>query len=382
MSRTRVARGVYRDQFGFEVRWREQGRTRSKRFPLDAPLQNLTAYRDTKVRLSTQRTERERGGSFPRDAVRWLAGRKRLASFKSDRAHLRPWIHRFKKLSRYAITTEAVQSAIEEWRFAGYAPRELRHRRRILSQCLASLNGADASNPCDGVKLPKIVKSRPRSVSDTLVRDVALELRKHEILGQLRTAKTRARYLVDATCGQRPVQHMRAKPADLDLERRIWFVEPAKGDNGTIVYLNDDMLAAWALFIAARAWGRYDRRSHAKVLRRCGWPVGIRPYNLRHTVGLTMSELGVDLGDIQAHMGHSSPLTTRMYTPGVLARLKDASERIDGRLTGGFSTELPPKSATTSRKQKANARQNTPQFAGEAVREKGPRLRAKNAKYA
>src|SRR5437868_3493050 len=84
---------------------------------------------------------------------------------------------------------------------------------------------------------------RPRRGPDALVRDVALELRKHEVLGYLRSAKTRARYLVDATCGQRPVQHMRAQPADVDLERRIWFVDGAKHDNGAIVYLNDDMAA-------------------------------------------------------------------------------------------------------------------------------------------
>jgi hypothetical protein len=26
------------------------------------------------------------------------------------------------------------------------------------------------------------------------------------------------------------------------VERRLWFVEPAKGDRGTVVYVNDDMM--------------------------------------------------------------------------------------------------------------------------------------------
>jgi hypothetical protein len=95
------------------------------------------------------------------------------------------------------------------------------------------------------------------------------------------------------------------------------------------------MHAAWALFIAAKAWGPFDSRSFVSTLQRNGWPKGVRPYNLRHTVGLTLSELGVDLGDIQAHMGHRSIETTRTYyVPAVPQRLKDASEKLDGRLTG------------------------------------------------
>jgi integrase len=247
------------------------------------------------------------------------------------------------------ITREGVQGAIREWQRAGYSPRTLRHRLRILSQCLATLDPGEPS-PCAGVTLPRMPKARPRSVSDTLVREVALNLRKSEIAGRLRDGKTRARYLVLATTGQRPAQLKRATPAAVDLERRIWFVDPAKGDNGAVVYLNDDMQAAWQLFAQAHAWGWYDGRSFVKTLRRNGWPAGIRPYNLRHTVGLALSELGVDLGDIQAAMGHTSPATTRIYVPGILSRLRGASRKLDGRFDPDHYHHF---SATTAKKQKA-----------------------------
>jgi integrase len=264
--------------------------------------------------------------------VRFLSRRKALASFKSDRAHLRVWVHRFRRLSRFAITRDAIRAALADWHAAGYSPRELRHRWRILSQLFSTLD-PDLPNPCKGIKLPRIVKSRPRSVADTTVQDVAARLRDAELRGRLRDAKTRARYLVLATTGQRPAQLKRALPADVDLERRIWFVDPAKGDNGTVVALNAEMLAAWQLYIAADAWGAYDSRSFAKTLRRNGWPAGIRPYNLRHTVGLALSEADTDLGDIQAHMGHTSPATTRIYVPGLLSRLKLVSAKLEGRLS-------------------------------------------------
>jgi integrase/recombinase XerD len=270
-------------------------------------------------------------GSFVRDIVRFLKARRHLASFKSDRAHLRPWVHRFTRLTRWAITTEMIDTAISDWTVAGYSPREIRHRVKILQQLYRTMAPGDKT-PCDGAKVPRLPRPNPMAVSDAVIREVGLQLRKQELTGKLRDAKTRARYLILATTGQRPSQLMRALPMDVDRERRVWHVRPGKGGLSSTIYLNDDMLNAWDLFIAAKAWGRYDARSFAKTLQRNGWPTGIRPYNLRHTVGLRLSELGVDLGDIQAFMGHTSPTTTRIYVPPVPNRLRQASTHIEERI--------------------------------------------------
>lgn len=344
MRRT-IARGIYQGQYNYVVRWYDRGIPREQPFPLDTPIQTLKDFRKRKL---GQTKPPEKLGSFVRDVARYLKTRKGRPSSQSERSHLKPWVTLFYRLSRWAITREMVQSAIGDWFLAGYSPRTIRHRVKTLAQ-VYRFYSPDESTPCDRVKLPSPPKPRPRSVSDALVRAVALELRKHEILGWLRDAKTRARYLVDATCGQRPIQHVRAQRGDVDLVRRIWTVRPAKGDQGTLVYLNDDMVAAWALFIASDAWGDYDRRSHARVLHNCGWPKGIRPYNLRHTVGLSLSELGIDLGDIQMHMGHTSPSTTRIYVPGVPQRQREASAKLDGRLASPFAVEpFLPRSSTTN----------------------------------
>lgn len=376
-QRTRVATGIYRDAYGYEVVWPELGKPRSKRFGADAPIERLKAWRRQKVEIAQQRKAVDASGSFVRDVARFLKSRRGRPSFKSDRAHLRPWAHRFKKKSRWAIAKDDCALAIAEWQTAGYSAREIRHRARLLRELYQFFDGKNADTPIDEVDLPQVPKARPVSVSDTLLREVALELRKHEALGYLRDAKTRARFLVDATCGERPVQHMRAQPIDIDLERRIWHLRPAKGDRGGIVYLNDEMLIAWQLFIAAKAWGTYDRRSYARVLRRCGWPKGVRPYATRHSVGLSLSELGVDLGDIQAHMGHTDINTTRQfYVPAVLSRLKDASERLDGRL--GLTRTTPMSVAA----QGPIIRENTPHSARSSVRAKGRSRSPKAAKSA
>jgi len=384
MARTRISRGVYRDRYGHEVRWREHGRTRAKRFPADAPLSALTDYRDTKERLSSQQKQRDAGGSFPRDAVRWLKSRRGPPGFKSDRSHLRPWIHRFKALSRYAITRDQIQAAIDHWKRAGYSAEEIRKRWKILRQCLGSLNGPDVPNPCAEVALPKKTKARQRRVSDDTIREVALQLYRHECLHRLHSAATRARFLVLATTGVRPVQLQRATPDELRraLETRIWNVEPAKGDDGTSIYLNDEMYAAIMLLLAANAIGKYDSRSFSKTLQRNGWPKGIRPYNARHAVGQALRRGGAELGDVQDHLGHSSPVTTRQfYLDPDIARLKATSTRLEGRLrTDPFMPPLPHATTTRARERKAKTLQKVPQNSGDPRGHDHASMRSKSSK--
>ena len=119
----------------------------------------------------------------------------------------------------------------------------------------------------------------------------------------------------------------------LDLRRLVWIVRDGKGGKSPGIYLNKDMLAAWRVFIAAKAWGRFSVNSLARRLYNAGWPRSVRPYNLRHTVGLELSERGVDLADIQAMMGHKRISTTRQhYVPVLGSRLEKASKAIEGRL--------------------------------------------------
>lgn len=377
---TRIARGIYRDAYGFRVVWQDAGHSREKRFPADAPLEVLKAFRARQVHQAQALAQGERRGSFVRDVVRFLKARKQRPCFKSDRAHLRPWVQRFAGRSRWHLTHDGCAQAVEQWRATGYSPREIRHRVRLLIALFRFCDGPTCATPCDGLELPRLVKTRPIAVSAATVRAVALELRKHEIRRWLRDAKTRARYLVLATTGQRPAQVMRAHPLDLDWDQRVWYVRPAKGDAGSILPLNDDMVAAWQLFVQAHAWGRYDTRSFAKTLRRCGWPAGIRPYALRHTVGLTLSQLGVDLGDIQAHMGHQNVNTTRQfYVPALPARQRAASARIDHRV-GPWGLELPRSAAKARAEQKGKGLRKSRHLRSAADRAETDRARGSTRK--
>lgn len=109
----------------------------------------------------------------------------------------------------------------------------------------------------------------------------------------------------------------------------------AKGGWSEGLYLNDDLLTAWTVFIDADAWGYFDTSAHARALHSAGWPQDVRPYNLRHSVGIGLSESGVDLADVAGWLGHTDVRTTRSaYVPILNSRMQRAAEAIDGRLSG------------------------------------------------
>jgi integrase len=355
-KRTRLATGVYQDRWGLSVVYQRHGKPIETRFPRGSSVDRLTRWRARQITTEAEGQPTPVRNQLARDAVRYLKRLKGMAGYKSERSHLKAWLHELGPTARAAITRERCELVIATWRQAGYAPRTIRHRHRVLQSFFHFFEGARAETPLDDVKRPAKPKPRPVSVADMTIAAVAFELRKHEILGTLRDAKTRARFLVRMTHSQRPIEFQRAEPGDVDLERRLWFVRGAKGGYNTVVPLNDEQVAAWQLYKAGDAWGAYDSRSFAKTLRRAGWPKGIRPYNLRHSTGFALDARGVDLGDIQGLMGHASPETTRMfYAPGLIARLAAATEKLSGRFPGdGFAPILPraalPRLARTAAK--------------------------------
>lgn len=370
MKRRTLAPGIYGDQYGYEVRWVDR-RPRTKRFPADAALETLKKFRDRMVSQAKQIAKAIAPGSFPRDVARFLRTRKLKPCYKSDRSHLRRWVTRFRQRSRFAITRADVQTAVNEWKELGYSPRELRHRVAILRQFFRWVDPDDEKTPADSVKLPKPSKRKRPPVDPTIIRDVALNLRKQEMIGRLRDARTRARFLVLALHGERPIQMERTNPAiHVDLVNNIWHVPPAKGDEGSTVVLNQQQRAAWLLFIACGARGKYDRSSFSKTLRRNGWPKGIEPYQLRHTVAQTLKDSDIELAAISDHLGHGTSLTTTdFYVGPSMPQLQAISSRLEGRVTP-FAVELPRFTTTRTKKQKAKVRHNAPQSAPVPERKK------------
>jgi integrase len=66
-----------------------------------------------------------------------------------------------------------------------------------------------------------------------------------------------------------------------------------------------------------------SRRAIEAEFRRAGFT----PHRLRHTLGCELAAAGVDIGDIQAILGHASPATTTVYAAFRLDRLHAAQAR-------------------------------------------------------
>jgi integrase len=120
----------------------------------------------------------------------------------------------------------------------------------------------------------------------------------------------------------------------VDLERRVWRTRDGKGGyRPGGLYLTDDLLEAWRVFIAADAFGPFNTGSMARVLRTAGWPEDVRPYALRSSLGIALSESGADLADVASVLGHTSTDMTRShYVPVIGSRLQAALERVGTRI--------------------------------------------------
>lgn len=338
--RVTVFRNCYRDSGGFEVRVVVGGTPYSARMPKDSTLDELKgkrAHLEARGRTETPRTER---GTLAHDARRYLKLIAHLESWKDREAHLSKWIDRLGDVGRHRITASDVRAARVAWlkrKPKPLAPKTINAHVDTIRNLYRTLDGKRAPSPCDDVEPLPVPKTPIHRISNELLLTVdqnlqALEQRR---TGRPMSRKTRARFRVFVSTGKRPCEIMRTQPGDVNLEARVWVPRDAKGGFCPGVYLNDDQKAAWELFIAVGAWGHYSTGAFARTLRSAGWPQGVRPYQARHTMWITASELGIDLADIAIGAGHKDPrMTRRAYVPVLNSRLQRMGEAMAGRFQG------------------------------------------------
>lgn len=334
-KRRTVGRGLYQDSGGYEVRVTVGGASYSVRMPNDSTLEELKTQRAELEAQGRTETPRIARGTLAADVPRYVTLISHLESWKDRLAHLNAWVALYGDVLRHRITTQDVLTARLVWRADKKAPKTINHRVDTLRNLYKTLDGKRKPTPCDDVTPLPVPKSPIQRISDDLILAVDRALQANEIDGRhsvLKTGKTRARFRVFVSTGKRPCEIMRATPGDVDLEARVWVPRDAKGGFCPGVYLNDDQLAAWKLFIEVDAWGNYSTSAFVRTIRAAGWPVSVRPYQARHTTWITASERGIDLEDISVGAGHTDPRTTRRaYVPVLNSRLQRLGEALEGR---------------------------------------------------
>jgi integrase len=346
--------GIKEDRYGVrayvKIGTGATARQKEKRFKRNTPLKTILNWQEsTRVAL--------RGGTVAapkdtlrNDAVRYLAHMKAQllpSGYASLVCEINAWEELF-DVPRHKITRAMLLDIRHRWlteprggptaksgtRDARpIAPKTCNHRIRALRALYHYIDGSKAETPCDDIDKLREPDANPKFVSVRKIREVA---------ARLTDPKTRARFMVLASTGQRPAQLKRAQPDDVDLRRRVWFVRPAKGGNPIPIVLTDDMVIAWKAFKAADAWSEFredgtikrtwDSSDYAKELYAAGWPKGVRPYNTKHTVAITLGESGVEWEDMKDWFGQKDVKTTRIYTGHILARTRGTAKRLDGRI--------------------------------------------------
>jgi integrase len=303
--------------------------------PSDSTLDELKAERAALENRGRTETPRAAQGTLRAVAPSYLKKVEHLASADDCEDHLNAWCERLGDVQLHRIAEQDVLDARAAWLKSGLSPKTINNRVGTLRNLFHRLNGRKAPTPCDDIAELKTAKTIIQRVSDAVILKVdrALQAREKDPTKTFDGAKTRARFRVFVSTGKRPCEIMRAQPGDVDLKARVWVPRDAKGGHTPGVYLNDDQLAAWKLFVKADAWGNYNHGNFGRVIRNAGWPKDVRPYQARHTMWITARERGVPLDVIADGAGHKGDgtLTKRFYTGILNGPLQAMSERMDGR---------------------------------------------------
>jgi site-specific recombinase XerD len=340
-TRVTIAPHQYRDEYGIDTIVQFRKRTRRERWPLESDPDERAAWVQRALsQLMDEAADRrelrvQTRGTLAGDVTAFLKTREGRPSYAADKCNLAHWVARYRKRRRSRLTTHDVDLAIAEWRQAGVSAQTIRHRCRVLRVLYRQFDGPHARTPIDRAQVPKKPHPHPVGLPVGTIPRVAqrLEVRAQKYANT--REQTLARFLVLTTTLQRPIQLQRAQPPDVDLQTRTWWVRGVKGEPAHQIYLNDDMLKAWTLFIKVDAWGPYHSGRYGTQLRAAGWPEDISTYNYRHDGAIEALRRGADLGDVQGLLGHTEIQTTRRnYAPVLQERQRRVSEMLQGRLGG------------------------------------------------
>jgi integrase/recombinase XerD len=162
-----------------------------------------------------------------------------------------------------------------------------------------------------------------------------------------RTERDRLIVLVLIYCGLRNAELRGLQVPDLDLRRRMLKVNLGKGAKDRVVPIPQFLARPLRGFIGARRKGPlFLSRNHGRGLSARGLQLLIKtlavraglpdptsqrnyfPHALRHVYACRLLRTGADITEVKALLGHSSVLTTMIYTSVDPVRLAAAVDRL------------------------------------------------------
>lgn len=322
MTRRRAV-GVRRKGAGWESYLRIHGRLHRRSWPLSTPLPLMQQWRDAQRAIYGPR--KAASGTFAADVDRYL---RLCAPAPWRRPKLEKWLTAFGARPRHAITADDIRRTLADWAADGYQPSTLILLRAVLSHVWTVLDGRNGVNP---------VRDVPRPVSPPLVvRSLDYETI-DRIFAALRPSASKARLMLLAYVGLRPVQIQRLTPADVDLAKRRIAVSGAKGADSRVLPLTAAGVEAVRLFATTTAWGKFCTSGLRRTFREAALRAGVTddrmtPYMLRHAYGTELVRAGADAQAVAELLTHNSLRMLRRYTLAAIpGRQLEAVEHFNRR---------------------------------------------------
>jgi len=175
------------------------------------------------------------------------------------------------------------------------------------------------------VKKPNIMKL-PRGLPKHL-KEEQVEI----LFKNLKGPRDRAMLMIMLRCGLRVEEVAHLSLGNIDLKRRILFIQDGKGAKDRIVYISNDAVAALLEYLRVRPANKVKKVFLVEKGPLTGQPISIRGiqkrmeyyahrtdlkiscHHLRHTMATQMLNADTDLSTIQDLLGHNSIRTTQRY---------------------------------------------------------------------
>jgi site-specific recombinase XerD len=212
------------------------------------------------------------------------------------------------------------------------------------------------------VKKPNIMKL-PRGLPKHL-KEEQIEI----LFKNLKGPRDRAMFMIMLRCGLRVEEVAHLFLGNIDLRRRILFIQDGKGAKDRIVYISNDALHALLEYLRVRPTNKVKKVFLVEKGPLTGQSISIRGiqkrmeyyarrtnlkiscHHLRHTMATQMLNADTDLSTIQDLLGHNSIRTTQRYcrisNPKVRRDYFKAMEVIMQRTAGTICSDvnetLPP----------------------------------------
>ena len=281
-KRTRIARGIYRDQWGLAATVKVDRKQREQRFPKGTSLRKIREWQD-QVRVALRAAApRQPRSSLTVDADRYLAMVRRMPSYRERKRNINEWVAELGPRRRDSISTEGIAAVLQRWEQDGYAASTLNHLRGALMHLWTRLDGKDAANPAARIPRYREPAPEPRGLSWEDVDRILAVMpdRGQPIAGRPidDASKTKARLAVIAFTGLTQQQLKQLKLQDVFC-RESAIRAPARhkgrGASAQVIPVTRRGLEALARFAELDCWGLFSNASLNKSFQWACAKVGL-----------------------------------------------------------------------------------------------------------